>query len=252
MAAYGNAKPAEWFDYKAATSYNNKSYIWIKFLNSKIGITTRFSNSHLYKELDIDATWTPIEALAKEIRIGKNQTHLITRIQFPFQLAAARTIHRSQGLSLDDVVFNPYGVNKHGLAYTTLSRIRTKEKLYLLSPLTTSNFQVDPTVLDEMKRLTSNSRWNLSIPILQTMRRSHIIIQSININSLQKHHLDYKSDHSIQTSHILCFQETKINQTDNIGKYIDTSRYNYIHNYDKHGILMMYEQQMICLGGCTV
>jgi exonuclease III len=50
----------------------------------------------------------------------------------------------------------------------------------------------------------------------------------------------------MQTSHILCFQETKINQTNSIGKYIDTSRYNYIHNYDKHGILMMYKQQMIC------
>jgi exonuclease III len=101
-------------------------------------------------------------------------------------------------------------------------------------------------VPDEMKILTSNSRWNLSIPILKTIRRSHTIIQSININSLQKHHLDYKSDHSMQTSHILCFQETKINQANNIGKYIDTSRYNYIHNYDKHGILMMYERQMIC------
>jgi hypothetical protein len=144
------------------------------------------------------------------------------------------------------MVFNSCGINKHGLGYTALSRIRTKEKLYLLTPLTTSNFQVETSVLDEMKRLTSNSRWNLSIPILKTIRCSHTIIQSININSLQKHHLDYKSDHSMQISHVLCFQETKINQANNIGKYIDTSRYNCIHNYDKHGILMMYEQQMIC------
>jgi hypothetical protein len=79
--------------FKATTSCNNKSYIWIKKFNSKVGITTRFSNSHLYKELDIELAWTPIEALAKEIRIGKNQTHLITQIQFPIQLAAARTIH---------------------------------------------------------------------------------------------------------------------------------------------------------------
>jgi hypothetical protein len=149
-------------------------------------------------------------------------------------------------LSLDDVVFYPSGVNKHGLAYTALSRIRTKEKLYLLTPLTTLNFQVDISVLDAMNKLTTNSKWNLSISILKPMCRSHIIKQSININSLQKHHLNYKSDHSMQTSHILCFQETKINPANNIGKYIDTSRYNYIHNYDKHGILMMYKHQMIC------
>jgi hypothetical protein len=54
-----------------------------------------------------------------------------------------RTIHQSQGLSLDDVVSNPCGVNKHGLAYIALSWICTKEKLYLLTPLTTSNFQVE-------------------------------------------------------------------------------------------------------------
>jgi hypothetical protein len=64
--------------FKAITSCNNKSYIWIYIFNSKVGITTRFSNSHLYKKLDIESAWTPIEALAKEIRIGKNQIHLIT------------------------------------------------------------------------------------------------------------------------------------------------------------------------------
>jgi exonuclease III len=82
--------------------------------------------------------------------------------------------------------------------------------------------------------------------MLKPMRCLHIIIQSININSLQKHHLNYNSDdHSMQTLHILCFQETKINQANNVKKYIDTCRHNYIHN-DKHGRLMMHEHQMIC------
>jgi hypothetical protein len=45
------------------------------------------------------------------------------------------------------------------------------------------------------------------------MHHSHIIIQSINIIFLQNHHLSYKNDHNMQTSHILCFQENKIKQT---------------------------------------
>ena len=48
-------------------------------------------HSHLYKSSNIDSTWTPIESVAKEIRIRKIQSHLITRIQFPIQLVAART-----------------------------------------------------------------------------------------------------------------------------------------------------------------
>ena len=76
------------------------------------------------------------------------------------------------------------------------------------------------------------------------MHRSYIIIQSININSLQKHHIDHKSDHSMQTSHILCFQETRIRYAHDVDRYIDTSRYKYIHNYGGHGILMLYEHHI--------
>ena len=89
--------------FKTSTIFNNKSYVWIQFYNTKVGIATRFSHSHLYKSFDIDSTWTTIELVAKEIRIGKNQSHLIKQIQFPIQLVAPRTIHRAQGLLLDDL-----------------------------------------------------------------------------------------------------------------------------------------------------
>ena len=84
------------------------------------------------------------------------------------------------------------------------------------------------------------------------MCRSHIIIQSININFLQKHHIDYKTDHSMQTSHILCFQETRIRYAHDVDKYIDASRYKYIHNYGGHGILMLYEHHINCASFYTM
>jgi hypothetical protein len=52
--------------------------------------------------------------------IGNNPSHIIIRIQFPIQLAATHTIHRAQGLTLDHLTFNPNGITKHGLIYTTL------------------------------------------------------------------------------------------------------------------------------------
>ena len=80
--------------FKTFMLINFKTYIFIEFLNTKIGSLTRLANAHLYKDKNIDPTWTPIEGQTKEIRIGKSGTHLITRIQFPIQLAAARTVHR--------------------------------------------------------------------------------------------------------------------------------------------------------------
>ena len=75
-----------------------------------------------------------------------------------------------------------------------------------------------------MKRLTTIAKWKFSISFLKPMRHSHIIIQSININSLQKHHIDDKSDHSMKTSHTLCFQETRVRYAHDVDKYIDASK----------------------------
>jgi hypothetical protein len=46
---------------------NSKTYIFIEFLNPKIGSLTRLANAHLYKDKNICRTWTPIEPQTKEI-----------------------------------------------------------------------------------------------------------------------------------------------------------------------------------------
>ena len=232
--------------FKSSIVMNSKTYIFIEFLNTKVGSLTCLVNAHLYKDKTIDSIWTPIEPQTKEIIIGKNQTHLITCIQFPIQLAADQTIQHSQGLSLNETEFDPKGANKNGLVYTALSRIRTKEKLYLLNTLAISNFQIDRLVSLEMERLTTSTKWNLLVLILKNIHQSHTIIQSIIINSLSKHYLNIQNDHNLQSSHILCFQETRIKCSQEIYMYINTSKYNYIHNSDRHGLLMLYEKNIIC------
>jgi hypothetical protein len=47
----------------------------------------------------------------------------MTKIQFRIQLIAIKTIRRSKGLSLDELVFYPTNIFKHGLTYITLSCI---------------------------------------------------------------------------------------------------------------------------------
>jgi hypothetical protein len=56
-------------------------------------------------------------------------------IQFPIQLVTTWTIHHAQGLSMDNLTFDPHGVFRHGLKYRTLTKIWTKENLYLFNPL---------------------------------------------------------------------------------------------------------------------
>lgn len=125
--------------FQLASQQNNTTIIWIHFTQQEIGQQTRLTNQHLYN-LTINTLWTPIFPITKEIFIGKSETKRLIRKQFPIQQAATRTIHRSQGLTLEEIALCPKKVNKHGLTCIALSCVRSPNNLYLLSPLTNKNF----------------------------------------------------------------------------------------------------------------
>jgi hypothetical protein len=56
--------------FKASTTYNNKTIIWIMFENFKIGILMREKNNHYYND-NIESKWRTIEPIIKDIKIGK-------------------------------------------------------------------------------------------------------------------------------------------------------------------------------------
>jgi len=104
-------------------------------------------------EHEIHPTWTLIEPIYKDIQIGSNSPHIITRTQFPIQLVVTHTVHQAQGLTLNYLAFDPNNVHKHGLTYTKLFHVKKKEIFYLLQPLQMKNIQIDPSVAMEMCRL---------------------------------------------------------------------------------------------------
>jgi hypothetical protein len=48
----------------------------------KIGILTWEKYNHYYDN-NIESKWTPIEPIIKDMKVGKSQSFIITKIQFP-------------------------------------------------------------------------------------------------------------------------------------------------------------------------
>jgi ATP-dependent exoDNAse (exonuclease V) alpha subunit len=74
----------------------------------------------------------------------------------PFVLAYALTVHKVQGMTLDQLTFNRWsGTFAPGQLYVALSRVKTFEGLYLDTPLRKEHVIVSPEVtkyFDAFKR----------------------------------------------------------------------------------------------------
>jgi len=68
--------------------------------------------------------------------------------QFPFRLAWAVTIHKSQGLTFDRVIIDAGASFTSGQVYVALSRCRTLEGIVLKSPIRPSNIFRDTRISD--------------------------------------------------------------------------------------------------------
>jgi len=65
--------------FKALTTYCEKIIIWIMSQNFKIRTLTREKYNH-YNDNNIESKWAPIEPIIKDLKVGKSQSFIITRI----------------------------------------------------------------------------------------------------------------------------------------------------------------------------
>ncbi|MEO5646039.1 MAG: AAA family ATPase [Candidatus Paceibacterota bacterium] len=117
------------------------------YVNGTTGTVMRFETGTKYpiiqtknrEEITIEPMdWTIEEDGKVKATIG----------QIPLRLAWAITIHKSQGLSLDNAMMDLRQVFEFGQGYVALSRVRTLSGLYLAG-WNAQTFQVHPRILQE-------------------------------------------------------------------------------------------------------
>ena len=189
--------------------------IWVQFDQQDVGSKTRHKNRQLYRQSNIERTWTPIKPVTTQFAVGRNRSAQIVRKQFPLRPAAAKTVHRSQGDTQIEIVvnLNTRRAIPH-IHYVALSRVTTIEGLYI-TDLCENKIAVDSNVVNEMKELRTATSLQLCIsPLYNINDNSALKLCYLNARSLHKHIEDVRKDFNYSSTDIEIFTETRFTPTD--------------------------------------
>ena len=191
---------------------NKPSTIFVKFDDNNAGASAiRNSSSSFARENNL----VPIKPILARIKVrpGKPSSPEIQRLQFPLTLAWACTVHKVQGLTLDNIVVSldlrKQRCFNYGQVYVALSRATSLNGLYILGKLESKHIQANPKVQEEYERLREiTSLGPENAANLCDKERFSICI--LNIRSFKKHSLDVSHDPVLSKCDVLALTETQL------------------------------------------
>ena len=131
--------------------------IGAKIMFTKNNVKEGFVNGTLGEVTGFEASGYPVvktrsgrKILVREAEwsVEENGKIRATIAQLPLRLAWAMTVHKSQGMSLEEAVMDLSSVFEYGQGYVALSRVRTLAGLYLLG-WNERTFRVHPEILEK-------------------------------------------------------------------------------------------------------
>ncbi|XP_069110076.1 ATP-dependent DNA helicase PIF1-like [Argopecten irradians] len=198
----------KYIEFKEVTR-ERPAIVWIHFSDENIGSKRRTQYKHLYHR-GINRLWTPIFE-TKRTFLHNRKTY--ERIQFPLAPSAAKTVHKAQGTTVDELVVDLSSSYKAPhIHYVALSRVRTLSNLHILD-FNDKALTVDKNVHVEMDRLRKTPMSLCYIP-LYNIDNAHVKLLFNNARSLHKHIHDVQCDPNIQSADIIGICESRLVDTD--------------------------------------
>ena len=222
-------------------SNNEVTSVLVKFDNDRCGLKCIQSSQYRGRFANaVPLSKHEVVFLAR----GKRGSE-IKRLQFPFTLAWATTIHKVQGLTLIELVVDMKGGRfSPGQAYVAFSCVKTLTGLHILN-FNSQAIKNSIDVENEMVRLNNN----VLPPMPQVLcdSASHLTIALLKVRSLVSKLQDIMCDSCLKSASILCFCETWLNATQSspvlLNNQIDI-RCDRITGENKEGVLICVSSHM--------
>ena len=203
-------------DYRVKDS-TRPSIIWVSFPETSIGSNQRKEFAYLYNR-NINKSWTPVLEITRQFKISKRHQSQVLRRQFPLRPAAAKTIHRCQGDTLNEAVVDLPSSSREHMHYVALSRVRNSSKLHILN-MNEKKICVSQKVQEEMLRLREKSLLTCVPCLYNTNQHSGIKVLFHNVRSLHLHFDDVACDYNVQAADVNIFVETRLCSSDSNTDY---------------------------------
>lgn len=198
------------------------SRLWMKFENDAIGAVLR-SKSRSRPD-NVDRDWVPVMKRTVSFKVG---SITCKRVQFPLVSACALTVHKSQGGTFSEIVFDYSKRQDQQLVYVGLSRVTSLEGLFLTDSTGENKFYHarqcnTPRMVDlrtEQKRLRNHQLVTHSDQLedfLESTDHTSSLI-SFNVQSLNAHHEDVSTDFLLTKADLLALSETWLSDCSNVG-----------------------------------
>ena len=205
--------------------------VLVKFDAERVGVAA-IRNNHYRREYP-DAV--PIGRHEAVFSIGRNKAAEVSRRQFPLVLAWATTIHKVQGLTMDQIVVNMKGsAFTAGQAYVAFSRVKTLTGLFIKN-FNPASIKVSSSVVSEMERLTSEKLLpSPTVPqVISLSSRDWLKVGQLNVHSYLSKVEDVTSDQAIAHTNIMCFTETFLKPSQSVNNLILNGESSAVYRTDR-------------------
>ncbi|CAF1490338.1 unnamed protein product, partial [Rotaria sordida] len=190
--------------------------LWIKFNEEKTGRKARANFHNAMRGRNMDPSLTPIEPVIRQINT-RSTNFKVERKQFPLVPSEAMTIYKSQGGTYEKVVVNlKKGMTRSEL-YVACSRATKASGLYLIGDFVPPKPpERNDAVATMFKSMRSERMLKFSLEFPEESQGERFFVMFHNVQSLNKHILDIRSDKTFLCASVISLVETWTKPTDSL------------------------------------